>query len=108
MADLSSAMTSVIANPVGSRQVYTLDNLFLAWEEIGKMMVRLTDSTFPVQPTLSNEWQRSTFLNEVWDLSGNKAERELGHKLGGSTERILSSFMGALRNCVAQVKKKAL
>ena len=108
LADLSRAMASAIANLAASGQVYNLGSLFLTWEEIGEMIVRLTDSTSPTRLIPSDEWQGPAFLNEVWDLSWHKAERELGYKPMDSAERMRSSFMEALRNCVAQVKKEGL
>jgi nucleoside-diphosphate-sugar epimerase len=108
MADLSRAMTFATSNPAGSGQVYNVGSLFLTWEEIGKMMVRLTDSSSIIQLIPSDRWQGPAFLNEVWDLSSDKAERELGFKPKDSPERMRSSFMEALRTCVAQVKKEGL
>jgi len=106
MADLCRAMTSAIANPAASGQIYNLGSLFLTWEEIGKMIGRLTGSTSGIQLIPSDWWQGPAFLNEVWDLSWDKAERELGYKPRDSAERMRSSFMEALRNCIAQVKKE--
>lgn len=108
MADLARTMASAISNPAASGQVYNVGSLFLTWEEIGKMIVRFTDSTSAIQLILSDQWQGRAFLNEVWDLSWDKAERELGYKPKDSAERMRSSFMEALRNCVAQVKKEGL
>jgi len=108
MADLSRAMASAISNPAGAGQVYNIGSLFLTWEEIGKMIMTLTNSTSPLRLIPSDQWQGPAFLNEVWDLSWDKAERDLGYKPKDSAERMRSSFMEALRNCVAQVKKKEL
>lgn len=106
MADLSRAMTSAIANPAASGQVYNVGSLFLTWEEIGKMIVRLTDSNSAIQLIPSDRWQGPAFLNEVWDLNWDKAEGELGFKLKDSAERMRSLFMEALQNCVDQVKNE--
>jgi len=106
MADLSRAMTSAIANPAASGQVYNVGSLFLTWEEIGKMIVRLTDSNSAIQLIPSDRWKGPAFLNEVWDLNWDKAEGELGFKLKDSTERMRSLFMEALQNCVDQVKNE--
>jgi nucleoside-diphosphate-sugar epimerase len=106
MADLSRAMTSAIANPAASGQVYNVGSLFLTWEEIGKMIVRLTDSNSAIQLIPSDRWKGPAFLNEVWDLNWDKAEGELGFKLKDSAERMRSLFMEALQNCVDQVKNE--
>jgi nucleoside-diphosphate-sugar epimerase len=108
MADLARAMASAISNPAASGQVYNVGSLFLTWEEIGKMIVRLTGSTSGIQLIPPDRWEGPAFLNEVWDLSWDKAERDLGYKPKDSAERMRSSFMEALRNCVAQVKKEGL
>ena len=108
MADLSRAMASAISNPVGFGQVYNVGSLFLTWEEIGKMILSLTNSNSAIQLIPSDQWRGPSFLNEVWDLSGDKAGHELGYKPRDSAERMRSSFREALRNCVAQVKKEGL
>jgi UDP-glucose 4-epimerase len=106
MADLGIAINSAIANPAASGQVYNVGSLFLTWEEIGAMIVRLTNSTSAIHFIPSDHWQGPAFLSEVWDLSWNKAERQLGFKPKDSAERARSLFMEAFQTCVAQVKKE--
>ncbi len=106
MADLARAMAFATSNPAASGQVYNVGSLFLTWEEIGKMIISLTNSTSPTQLIPSDRWQGPAFLNEVWDLSWDKAERDLGYKPKDSTERMRSSFMKALRDCVSRVKEE--
>jgi UDP-glucose 4-epimerase len=104
MADLGIAINSAIAKPAASGQIYNVGSLFLTWEEIGTMIVRLTDSTSATHFIPSEQWQGPAFLNEVWDLSWDKAERELGYRPKDSTERACALFMEALKTCVEQVK----
>jgi UDP-glucose 4-epimerase len=106
MADLGVAINSAIAKPAATGQIYNLGSLFLTWEEIGTMIVRLTNSTSATHFIPSEKWQGPAFLNEVWDLSWDKAERELGYRPGDSAERARSLFMEALKTCVAEVKKE--
>jgi UDP-glucose 4-epimerase len=107
MADLGVAINSAIANPAASGQVYNIGSLFLTWEEIGAMIVRLTNSTSATHFIPSDQWQGPAFLNEVWDLSWDKAERELSYKPKDSAEKARSLFMQALQTCVAQVKEES-
>ena len=90
MADLGIAINSAIAKPAASGQIYNVGSLFLTWEEIGTMIVRLTNSTSATHFIPSDQWQGPAFLNEVWDLSWDKAERELGYKPKDSAERARS------------------
>jgi nucleoside-diphosphate-sugar epimerase len=106
MADLGRAINSAIANLAASGQVYNVGSLFLMWEEIGAMIVRLTKSTSAIHFIPSDQWQGPAFLNEVWDLNWDKAERELGYRPKVSAERARSIFMEALTACVEQVKKE--
>jgi len=106
MTDLGIAMISAIGNPSASGQVYNVGSLFLTWEEIGTMIVRLTNSTSAIHFIPSDQWQGPAFLNEVWDLSWEKAERELGYKPKDSAEKARSLFTEALQTCVAQVKRE--
>lgn len=106
MADLGIAINSAIAKPAASGQTYNVGSLFLTWEEIGTMIVRLTNSTSATHFIPSEQWQGPAFLNEVWDLSWDKAERELGYRPKDSAERARALFMEALKTCVAEVKKE--
>lgn len=106
IADLGVVINSAIANPAASGQVYNVGSLFLTWEEIGAMIVRLTKSTSAIHFIPSDQWLGPAFLNEVWDLSWDKAERELGYRPKDSAERARLLFVEALRACVGQVKKE--
>lgn len=105
MADLGSAMISAITKPAPSGQVYNVGSLLLTWEEIGRMIVDLTHSNSTIQLVPSDQWKGPAFLNEVWDLSWEKAEKDLGFKPGHSNEEIRSQFFKALQKCINQVKE---
>ena len=106
MADLSRAIASTIATPAASGQVYNVGSLFLTWEEIGAMIVNLTQSNSGIRLVPSDQWKGPAFLNETWDLSWDKAKRELGYEPQHSNERIRPLFTEALHNCIGQVLKE--
>jgi UDP-glucose 4-epimerase len=106
MEDLSKAIASTMATPTASGQIYNAGSLFLTWEEIGAMIVDLTHSNSAVQLVPSEQWRGPAFLNEVWDLSWDKAKQELGYEPQQSTEKIRSLFAEALRTCIAQVLRE--
>jgi UDP-glucose 4-epimerase len=106
MADLGRAITSTIARSTGSGQIYNLGSFFLTWEEIGSMIVELTHSNSIIRLIPSDQWKGPAFLNEVWDLSWDKAKHDLGYEPEHSTERIRSLFVEALKSCVDQVLKE--
>jgi nucleoside-diphosphate-sugar epimerase len=105
MADLGSAMISAITKPTPSGQVYNVGSLLLTWEEIGRMIVDLTHSNSTIQLVPSDQWKGPAFLNEVWDLSWEKAEKDLGFKPVHSGEEMRSQFIKALQKCIDQVKE---
>lgn len=105
MADLGSAMISAITKPAPSGQVYNVGSLLLTWEEIGRMIVDLTHSNSTIQLVPSDQWKGPAFLNEVWDLSWEKAEKDLGFKPVHSGEEMRSQFIKALQKCIDQVKR---
>ena len=105
MADLGSAMISAITKPAPSGQVYNVGSLLLTWEEIGRMIVDLTHSNSTIQLVPSDQWKGPAFLNEVWDLSWEKAERDLGFKPSRSNEEMRSQFIKTLQKCIDQVKR---
>jgi nucleoside-diphosphate-sugar epimerase len=106
MADLGRAITSAIGRSTGSGEIYNLGSLFLTWEEIGSMIVDLTHSNSAIQLVPSDQWKGPAFLNEVWDLSWDKAKHDLGYEPEHSTERIRSLFVEALKRCVDQVMRE--
>jgi UDP-glucose 4-epimerase len=69
------------------------------------MIVDLTHSNSTIQLVPSDQWKGPAFLNEVWDLSWEKAERDLGFKPGHSGEEMRSQFIKALQKCIDQVKR---
>ena len=105
MSDLAGAITSAIDRSAGSGEIYNVGSLFLTWEEIGAMIVRLTESNSSIELIPSNDWQGPAFLNEFWDLSWEKAEKDLGFKPVHSGEEMRSQFIKAPQKCIDQVKE---
>jgi nucleoside-diphosphate-sugar epimerase len=106
MEDLSRAIASTITTSIAPGGIYNLGSLFLTWEEIGTTIISLTHSNSAIQLVPSDQWRGPAFLNEVWDLSWDKARQELGYEPRQSTEKIRSLFVEALRACIAQVLKE--
>ena len=108
MSDLGSAIISAITKPAPSGKVYNVGSLFLTWQEIGEMIIHLTQSTSTLQLVPSNQWKGPAFLNEVWDLSWEKAKEDLGYDPGHSREANRSHFTNALQKCIDEVKEEQL
>lgn len=106
MTDLGRAITSAIARSTASGQIYNLGSLFLTWEEIGSMIVDLTHSNSIMRLIPSDRWKGPAFLNEVWDLSWDKAKHELAYDPQHSNEKIRSLFVEALKSCVDQIMRE--
>ena len=104
MADLASALLPAISTPAAEGRVYNLGSIFLPWDAIGEMIIRLTGSNSPVSFIPTGEWKGPAFLNEVWDLDWSKAARELGFKPLVSPENLVGQFSAALETCIAGVK----
>jgi UDP-glucose 4-epimerase len=106
MVDLAGAIALAIEKPTASGKIYNVGSLFLTWGEIGDMIVRLTRSSSALKFIPSDQWKGPAFLNEVWDLSWDKAKRELDYEPEASAEKMRSLFSDALQNCIAQVMKE--
>jgi nucleoside-diphosphate-sugar epimerase len=106
MEDLSRVIELAITTPAASGKIYNVSSLFLTWEEIGAIIVSLTQSDSPVQLVPSDQWKGPAFLNEVWDLSWDKAKRELEFQPKHPAEKVRSLFGEALRQCVDQVSRE--
>lgn len=108
MADLESALMLTASRPIASGQIYNLGSFFLTWEEIVKIIVRLTNSLSPIRFIPSEQWRGPAFLNEVWDLDWNKAKTELGFSPTASAETMISLFTEAVKNCIANLQEDAV
>ena len=106
MVDLARASALAIQKPTASGKIYNLGSLFLTWEEIGAMVVQLTRSSSTLKFIPSDQWKGPAFLNEVWDLSWDKAKRELEYEPEAAAEKMRALFSDALQNCMAQVVKE--
>ena len=104
MNDLASAIRLIIENPAAAGRTYNVGSLFLTWEEIGTMMIQETNSRSAVQCVPSDEWRGPQFLNEVWDLSWDKAASELGYEPQASGTETRTQFREALKTCIAGVE----
>jgi len=105
MEDLGKAVKMAMANPVASGQIYNLGSFFLTWEEIAARLIALADSKSNLQFIPSEQWRGPAFLNEVWDLSWKKAEKDLRYEPTDVSTALESQFMSALRDCLKKVKQ---
>jgi nucleoside-diphosphate-sugar epimerase len=106
MGDLGKAMKMAMVNPVASGQIYNLGSFFLTWEEIVARVIALAGSKSNLRFIPSEQWRGPAFLNEVWDLSWKKAEKDLQYEPPDPSSAIEGQFMNALRDCLNRVKKE--
>ncbi len=105
MGDLGKAIKMAMANPIASGQIYNLGSFFLTWEEIVARVIALAGSKSNLQFIPSEQWRGPAFLNEVWDLSWKKVEKELQYEPTKVSTALESQFMNALRDCLNLVKQ---
>ncbi len=105
MGDLGKAIKMAMANPIASGQIYSLGSFFLTWEEIVARVIALAGSKSNLQFIPSEQWRGPAFLNEVWDLSWEKVEKELQYEPTKVSTALESQFMNALRDCLNLVKQ---
>jgi UDP-glucose 4-epimerase len=105
MADLAQAVTLITEQAVSSGQTYNAASIFLTWEEIGRMIIELTNSSSSIELVRSEYWQGPAFLNEVWDLSAEKAAATLGFRPQYTDTEARARLMTALGNCASQLKQ---
>ena len=80
-----------------------------AWgvaQVIAARVIALAGSKSNLQFIPSVQWRGPAFLNEVWDLSWKKAEKELQYEPTEVSTALESQFMNALRDCLNLVKQK--
>lgn len=105
MNDLSAIIGLIMETPAAAGRTYNAGSMFLTWEEIGAMIIELTGSSSAIQLVKPEEWKGPAFLNEVWDLSWDRAADDLGFRPQCDDAEARSRFMEALRGCVAQLKR---
>jgi UDP-glucose 4-epimerase len=106
MADLGRAALAAASTPAAAGETYNIGSLFLSWQEIGEIIISLTQSRSSVKFVPSGEWEGPAFLNEIWDLDVTKAEVQLAFKAASPREATKAQFARALTACVAQVKEE--
>jgi UDP-glucose 4-epimerase len=105
MGDLGRAIRKAMATPGASGQTYNVGSFFLKWEEIANRLIGLAGSNSSLQFIPSEQWRGPAFLDEVWDLSWEKAARELEYRPKEASSAVGSLFDCALRNCLEGVKQ---
>ncbi|MDD5170945.1 MAG: NAD(P)-dependent oxidoreductase [Syntrophales bacterium] len=103
MDDLAGAAGLIMGNAASAGQIYNVGSMFFTWEEIGDMIIELTGSKSTIRFVLSEQWQGPAFLNEVWDLSWEKAAGSLGYRPRHVDGEARACFREALKNCIAEL-----
>jgi UDP-glucose 4-epimerase len=61
-------------------QIFNLATVYLEWEEIARMIIRVTGSSSRLDVIPAVEWKGAQFLADPWELSTTKAGRLLGYR----------------------------
>lgn len=104
MADLAQACRLALSSPEAAGQLYNLGSFYLTWEEIARMLIQLTGSRSELQIIPPEEWAGPAFLNEVWELSWEKATRELNYQPVLTGEEGRQAFSKAMVACINKVQ----
>jgi nucleoside-diphosphate-sugar epimerase len=104
MDDLTSAMSLIMDSNASAGQTYNIRSIFLTWEEIGIMIIELMNSSSIIQFIPPGQWRGPAFLNEVWDLSWDKATDTLGYRPQHINMEVRDKLREALKNCIVQLK----
>jgi len=104
MNDLVATFSLMLEKPAAAGQTFNTGSMFLTWEEIGRMIIDITNSSSVIQLVESEKWTGPAFLNEAWDLSWDKASRLLGYSPQYTASEAKSRFREALRACTEQIK----
>jgi UDP-glucose 4-epimerase len=105
MNDLVSTFSLIMEAPAAAGQTFNTGSMFLTWEEIGAMIIDLTNSSSTIQLVTPEEWKGPAFLNEIWDLGWGKATSILGFRPQYNDTEARDRFREALRNCAEHIKK---
>jgi UDP-glucose 4-epimerase len=104
MNDLIKTFSLLLETPAAAGQTFNTGSMFLTWEEIGGMIIDITNSRSTIQLVKSEDWKGPAFLNEAWDLSWDKATQILDYRPQYAEAEAKDRFREALRACAEQIK----
>lgn len=104
MNDLVKTFGLIMETPAAAGQTFNTGSMFLTWEEIGEMIIEITNSSSTIQLVKPELWQGPAFLNEAWDLSWDKASASLGFRPQYNETEARDRFREALRDCAEHIK----
>jgi UDP-glucose 4-epimerase len=103
MDDLALAMRQIMGSSAAAGQLYNVGSVFLTWEKIAAMIIELTSSSSTLQFIFSDAWRGPSFLNEIWDLSWDKAANTLGYQPRHTEQETVLEFREALLSSILQL-----
>ncbi len=80
MQDFIQAVELILLNPGSFGETFNLGSLYVAWEEIAKMAMEVTESPARVEVIPPTEWTGAAFLADRWELEDRKIREKLGFK----------------------------
>jgi UDP-glucose 4-epimerase len=105
MSDLVKTFSLIMETPAAAGQTFNTGSMFLTWEEIGEMIIEITNSSSAIKLVKPELWQGPAFLNEAWDLGWDKAAACLGFRPQYNETEARDRFREALRNCAEHIKQ---
>ena len=75
--DFNRAVAACLAHPAGGGRIFNLASAYVTWEEVARMVVRVTGSASPVEVVPKAEWTGAAFLADRWELSDRRIREEL-------------------------------
>ncbi len=98
MEDFIQAVELILVKPGSLAQIFNLASLYVAWEEVARMVVDVTGSSAGVQVVPQAEWTGAAFLADRWELDTRRIRERLGFK----PARDSAGVREALRRAIAR------
>jgi nucleoside-diphosphate-sugar epimerase len=78
MTDFAQATRLALCNPRAFGEVFNLGSDYVTWEEVARMVVRITGSPAGVEVVPPERWTGAAFLADPWQLDDRRVRERLG------------------------------
>ncbi|MFH1045121.1 MAG: NAD(P)-dependent oxidoreductase [Pseudomonadota bacterium] len=76
--DFNRAVALVLSRPTAGGRVFNLASAYVTWEEVARMVVRVTGSSSVVEVVPKAAWEGAAFLADRWELDDHRIREALG------------------------------
>ena len=78
--DFNQAVETILSMPATGGRVFNLASAYVTWEEVARMVVKVTGGTGAVEVVPREAWTGAAFLADRWELADRQIRTAVGFK----------------------------